>query len=132
MINNAVIMGRLTAGPELKHTPQGIAVTRFTAAVDRAYQKNKEERKADFIDVVCWRGTAEFVTRYFRKGSMIAVTGSIQTGSYEKDGIRRRTFEIAAEKVSFCGGKKAETQQGTPIENMDDFEEIPDDSDLPF
>ena len=132
MINNAVIMGRLTANPELKHTPQGIAVTRFTVAVDRAYQKDKEERKADFIDVVCWRGTAEFVTRYFRKGSMIAVTGSIQTGSYEKDGIRRRTFEIVAEKVSFCGGKKAENQQGNPIENMDDFEEIPDDSGLPF
>ncbi len=132
MINNAVIMGRLTADPELKHTPQGIAVTRFTVAVDRAYQKDKEERKTDFIDVVCWRGTAEFVTRYFRKGSMIAVTGSIQTGSYEKDGIRRRTFEIVAEKVSFCGGKKAETQQGIPIENMDDFEEIPDDSSLPF
>lgn len=132
MINNAVIMGRLTADPELKHTPQGIAVTRFTVAVDRAYQKDKEERKTDFIDVVCWRGTAEFVTRYFRKGSMIAVTGSIQTGSYEKDGIRRRTFEIVAEKVSFCGGKKAETQQGISIENMDDFEEIPDDSSLPF
>lgn len=92
----------------------------------------KIKKNADFIDVVCWRGTAEFVTRYFRKGSMIAVTGSIQTGSYEKDGIRRRTFEIVAEKVSFCGGKKAETQQEIPIENMDDFEEIPDDSNLPF
>ncbi len=105
MINTAIIMGRITADPELRHTPQGISVTRFTVAVDRSYQKAGTERQTDFIDVVCWHQTAEFVTRYFRKGSMIAVEGSIQTGSYEKDGIRRRTFEVVAHHVSFCGGK---------------------------
>ena len=148
MLNTAVIMGRLTADPELRHTPQGIAVTRFTVAVDRAYQKAGTERQADFIDVVCWRQTAEFVTRYFRKGSMIGVEGSIQTGSYEKDGIRRRTFEIVANNVSFCGSKR-ETDSGNassvynaaPATNTNasytsadtgDFEEITGDDDLPF
>ena len=144
MINTAVIMGRLTADPELRHTPQGIFVTRFTVAVDRSYQKTGTERQTDFIDVVCWRQTAEFVTRYFCKGSMIAVEGSIQTGSYEKDGIRRRTFEIVARHVSFCGGKannKKQLEQEHPTEHeewhgnasYEDFEELEyTDDDLPF
>lgn len=145
MLNTAVIMGRLTADPELRHTSQGISVTRFTVAVDRSYQKAGTERQTDFIDVVCWRQTAEFVTRYFRKGSMIAVEGSIQTGSYEKDGIRRRTFEIVANNVSFCGEKRdagstgpnygaTPSVQGASYANADtgDFEEITGDDDLPF
>lgn len=106
MLNTAVIMGRLTADPELRKTPQGVDVTRFTVAVDRGYVKQGEERKADFVSVVCWRNTAEFVCKYFTKGSMIAVQGAIQTGTYEKDGIKRNTFEIVADNVSFCGGKR--------------------------
>ena len=143
MLNCAVIMGRLTADPELRQTPNGVAVTRFSVAVDRGYVKAGEERKADFINVVCWRQTAEFVTRYFSKGSMIAVQGSIQTGSYEKDGVKRQTFEIVADNVSFCGSKSESSTGGAPIVSetaapsfsngsVDDFSAIADDDDLPF
>ena len=142
MLNCAVIMGRLTADPELRQTPNGVAVTRFSVAVDRGYVKAGEERKADFINVVCWRQTAEFVTRYFSKGSMIAVQGSIQTGSYEKDGIKRQTFEIVADNVSFCGSKSESSTGGAPRAtdaaasfsngSVDDFAAIADDDDLPF
>ncbi len=83
MLNCAVIMGRLVADPELRTTGSGISVTSFTVAVDRSYQKAGTERQTDFIDVVAWRQTAEFVSRYFHKGSMIAVQGSIQARSYE-------------------------------------------------
>lgn len=106
MINSVVIMGRLTADPELKTTNSGLSVTRFTVAVDRQYQKDKE-KKADFINVVAWRQTAEFVSRYFSKGSMIAVQGSIQTDKYkDKSGNSRTSFQVVADNVSFCGSKK--------------------------
>lgn len=105
MLNSAIIMGRLTADPELRTTSSNISFVRFSVAVDRAYQKQGTERQTDFINVVAWRQTADFVSRYFRKGQMIAVQGSIQTGSYEKDGVRRQTFEIVADNVSFCGSK---------------------------
>ena len=104
MLNSVIIMGRLTADPELRTTTNGLSVTSFTVAVDRNY-KSGDERQTDFISVVAWRGTADFVTRFFKKGQMIAVQGSIQTGSYEKDGVRRQTFEIVADNVSFCGSK---------------------------
>lgn len=144
MLNCAVIMGRLVADPELRKTPNDVSVTRFRVAVDRSFVRQGEERKTDFIDVVAWRQTADFVTRYFQKGSMIAVQGSIQTGSYEKDGIKRNTFEIVADNVSFCGSK-AETgnNSGAPRANntaapsfsngsADDFAALADDDDLPF
>ncbi len=111
-LNIAAITGRLTADPEVRNTSSNVSVCRFTVAVDRSYVRQGEERQADFIDVVAWRQTAEFVGKYFQKGSMIAVQGSIQTGSYEKDGIKRRTFEIVADNVSFCGGKN-EQSNGT-------------------
>ena len=98
-------MGRICNDLELRKTQSGIDVTRFTVAVDRAYVKQGEERKTDFINVIAWRGTAEFVCRNFHKGKMIAVQGSIQTGSYEKDGVKHNTFEIVADNVFFCGGK---------------------------
>ena len=79
MLNCAIIMGRLTAAPELKTTPNGVSVTSFRVAVDRKFVRQGEERQADFIDVVAWRQTAEFVCRHFRKGSMIAVQGSLQS-----------------------------------------------------
>ncbi len=143
MLNCAVIMGRLTADPELRQTPSGVSVTRFTVAVDRGYVKAGEERKADFINVVAWRQTAEFVTRYFSKGSMIAVQGSIQTGSYEKDGVKRSTFEIIADNVSFCGSKNESSTGAAPRVaetaatsfsngSIDDFATVADDDDLPF
>ena len=90
MINNVVLMGRLVATPELRSTGTGVSVASFTIAVDRAYAKQGEQRQADFIDCVAWRNTAEFITRYFQKGSMIAITGNIQTRTYEdKNGIKR-------------------------------------------
>ena len=112
MLNCAVIMGRLTATPELRTTQSGISVTSFTVAVDRSYVRPNEERQTDFINVVCWRQTAEFVTKYFKKGSMIAVQGEIQTRNYEdKDGAKRTAVEIVADKVSFCGSKQEQTSE---------------------
>ncbi|MDR3314546.1 MAG: single-stranded DNA-binding protein [Oscillospiraceae bacterium] len=106
MLNVAIIMGRLTADPELRRTGGGIDVCTFRVAVDRRFKGQNEERQADFINVVAWRQTAEFVSRFFRKGSMIAVQGSIQTRNYEdKSGNRREAVEIVAENVSFTGGK---------------------------
>lgn len=106
MLNCAVIMGRLTATPELRTTGTGVSVTSFSVAVDRSYAKPGEERQTDFINVVAWRGTADFVTRFFTKGQMIAVQGSIQTRNYEdKNGNKRTAVEIVADNVSFCGSK---------------------------
>ena len=142
MLNTAIIMGRICNDLELRKTPSGVSVTRFTVAVDRAYTKQGEEKKTDFINVICWRQTAEFVSRYFKKGSMIAIQGSIQTGSYEKDGIKRNTFEIVADNVSFCGSKndgqsnnssQNEPQATETANNSNDYIAIAaDDDDLPF
>ena len=137
MLNCAVIMGRLTSDPELRKTPSGVSVTRFTVAVDRAY-KQGEERKADFINVIAWRSTAEFICRNFNKGKMIAIQGAIETGSYEKDGVKRNTFEINADNVSFCGNKNEQSNTVAVANNatttpIDDFVAIADDDDsLPF
>lgn len=140
MLNCAVVTGRLTSDPEVRSTPSGVSVCRFTVAVDRKYTKEGEQRQADFIDILAWRQTAEFVGKYFQKGQMIAIQGSIQTGSYEKDGIKRRTFEIVAENVSFCGGKSDNSLNDngaseTPsFSNADtgDFLSSVDDDELPF
>ena len=130
MINNVVLMGRLVAAPELRSTGTGISVTSFTLAVERAYAKSGEQRQADFIDCVAWRNTAEFITKYFQKGSMIAVTGSIQTRNYEdKNGNKRKAVEIIVNSVSFCGSK-ADTS--VPPSSNADFDELGEDEDLPF
>ena len=105
MLNSVIIMGRLTADPELRTTPNGLSVTSFTVAVDRNY-KLGDERQTDFISVVAWRGTADFVTRFFKKGQMIAVQGSLQVRNYEdKNGNKRTAYEVVADNVSFCGSK---------------------------
>ncbi len=107
MINRVVLMGRLVAAPELKTTASGVSVTSFRIAVDRSYVKSGEERKADFIDIVCWRQTAEFVCRYFGKGSLIAVEGQLQTRTYQaKDGTNRYVVEVVADNVSFTGERR--------------------------
>ena len=129
MLNIVCMMGRLTADPELKHTPNGVAVTSFTLAVDRSYVKAGEERQTDFITVVAWRGTAEFVCKYFRKGQLMAVNGSIQTRGYtDKEGNKRKAFEVVADNVHFAEPKKEKADVDTQTE----FEEIPSDDDLPF
>ncbi len=139
MLNNAVIMGRIVADPELRTTANGTPVTSFTVAVDRRFSKQGEERQADFIDIVAWRNTAEHVCKYFAKGSMIAIQGNIQTRMFEdKNGNKRKAVEIVAENVSFCGSKSdnantASAPATVPDVSVDDsdFREIPED-DLPF
>lgn len=143
MINSVVIMGRLTYEPELRSTQSGVSVVRITIACERSYQKSNDERKADFIDVTAWRQTAEFISRYFHKGSMIAVQGSIQTDTYtDRDGNKRKSFQIVANNVSFCGSKAEsgvntehgeQPASGYSSADNSDFEEIvDDDDDLPF
>lgn len=115
MLNTSIIMGRLTADPELRTTTSGVSVTRFTVAVERKYKGQNDERKADFIECVAWRGTADFVSTYFKKGQMIAVQGEIQTDTYtDKDGIKRKKWEINVEQVSFCGSKEDATNNAIP------------------
>ena len=105
MINKVVLMGRLVKDPELKYTPSNVAVVSFTVAVERRFQK-QDEKQADFINVVAWRNTAEFVSKWFRKGQMIALCGSIQTRTWDdNDGNRRYVTEVVAEEVSFAGSK---------------------------
>ena len=106
---------------------------RFQVAVDRNFQRAGEERKADFIDVTAWRQTAEFVSKYFRKGSMIAVEGSIQTDNFtDKDGNKRKSVQVVANQASFCGSKaESGAQTAAPAPDAE-FEPIDDDDDLPF
>lgn len=144
MINNITLMGRLTADPELKTTTTGRSVTSFSIAVDRGYARSGEERQTDFINIVAWQQQAEFVCRYFKKGSMIALTGSLQTRSYEdKTGNRRTVYEVVGNNFSFCGSKAETGTTGNmttnataapayQTANASDFEEIPDDDELPF
>lgn len=101
-MNSVILMGRLVADPELKTTQSGLEVTSFRIAVDRAYVKSGEERKADFIDIVAWRKTAVFVCQYFSKGKPIVIKGSLQQRSYDaKDGSKRYVTEVVAENVEF-------------------------------
>lgn len=151
-------MGRLVSDPELKTTPNGVSVTNFRIAVDRNYVRSGEERKADFIDIVCWRQSAEFVCRYFGKGAMIAVDGQLQTRTYQaKDGTNRYVVEVVADSVSFTGEKRESSggynqsyqaqQYSQPQQYQEpapqaqpsyqsgtnaDFQEMPLDDDLPF
>ena len=130
MLNCAQIMGRLTADPELKLTENQVSVCSFTVAVEENYVKSGEQRKCNFIDCVAWKNKADFVAKYFHKGSMIALDGEIKTRNWEdKNGNKRKTTEIQADNVHFCGEKKsADVVKDEIPENY----EIPDDSDLPF
>ena len=113
MLNRVILMGRLVSDPELKTTNSGLSVTSFRIAVDRNYVKSGEERKADFIDIVCWRSTAEFVCRFFGKGSMIALEGQLQTRTYQaKDGTNRNVVEVVADNVSFTGERRDNNNTG--------------------
>ena len=107
MFNLAILTGRLTNDVELKVTTSGISVCNFSIAVDRAYKKG-EDRQTDFLNVVCWRSTAEFVSKWFKKGSLIGIEGSIQTRKYQdKDGNNRTAFEIVANNVHFVESKRS-------------------------
>lgn len=142
MINNVTLMGRLTARPELKTTQSGSTVTSVCIAVDRRFQPKEGAKLTDFINCVAWRNTAEFITRFFDKGDMIAVTGEIQTRQYkDKNGNNRTAFEVVINQASFCGGKNNNSTNGdnsgnpAPIPAAYDtanWENITDDDELPF
>ena len=131
MLNTVILQGRLTDTPELKTTTTSKSVTSFSIAVERDFSTNGE-RETDFINIVAWNNTAEFVTRYFNKGKQILVKGSLQVRKYQtQNGENRYSTEVLAEKVYFCGDK-GNTQQGENY-NVGDFEytEV-DDEELPF
>ena len=139
MLNSVCLMGRLVADPELRQTPSGVSVCSFRIAVDRTYQPKGQEKQTDFINIVTWRGTAEFVSRYFRKGQLVAVQGSIQTGQYtDRDGNKRTTFDVVADNVFFAEKKaeSGETKQGAGYDHspdiQGDFEEIMGNDEPPF
>ena len=116
MFNLVVLTGRLTANPELKTTPSGTSVTTFSIAVDRRYTKEGQEKQTDFITVVAWRQTAEFISKYFRKGSAILVCGEIQTRSWEdNNGNKRYATEVVASEVSFCEAKRDSEGNNSPV-----------------
>ena len=156
-MNSVSLIGRLTADPELRHTQSGLAMTRFSIAVDRRFAKQGEEKQADFINIVAWRQTAEFICQYFTKGQRIAINGSIQTGSYTaQDGTKRYTFDVVVDNAEFCESKRDSSgsgnnygsqnsyqqqtyrQEPTPVPpsyssgDSDDFMVVPNDEDLPF
>ena len=151
MINRVILMGRLTRDPEFRQTTSGIPVCRFTVAVDRPYRKD-QDKKADFINVTAWRNTAEFIARYFSKGKMIIVEGSLHNNDYtDNKGVKHYSMDVQAENVSFgeSKGSSDNQQQSAPhfdtvpqsgqqsgLPNglsVDDFEEIISDGDnIPF
>ncbi len=152
MLNKAILVGRLTADPELRQTPNGISVVSFSVAINRPYSRGGE-RQTDFINIVAWRQTAEFISKYFRKGNMIAIDGTIQTRNYEdKNGNKRTAVEVLAENVSFVESKNASaaSESAAPASgftapaaptapsvsyasgDIGDFQEIDTDDDLPF
>lgn len=114
MLNRIILMGRLVADPELRQTPNGISVATFCVAVDRNYQsKNSSEKQTDFINCVAWRQTGEFISRYFAKGRMIAVEGSLQTRSYEdKTGAKRTAYEVIVDQAYFADSRPGGAQGG--------------------
>jgi single-strand DNA-binding protein len=113
--NKVILMGRLTADPELKQSASGVAVTSFSLAVDRRLSKDGE-RKCDFITIVAWRQTAEFICKYFRKGSAILVCGELQTRSWEDgNGQKRYATEVVASEVSFCEAKRDSEGNNSPV-----------------
>ena len=146
--NKVVLVGNLTADPELKKTPSGVSVVSFTLAVQRRYAKPEDQVQADFINIVAWRNTAEFVSRFFAKGSSMLVCGALQSRSYtDQNGQKRYVTEVVAEEVSFVDrrpdGQKsgdgvyygAEPQQGfaaKPAQPETNFEEVGGEDDLPF
>ena len=148
-LNKVILMGHMTADPELKQTTSGISVCSFSIGVNRRYSKaDQGQQSVDFINIVAWRQQAEFVSRYFKKGSSIIVCGSIQVRSWtDNNGQKRYATEVVADEVSFGApaasqsGERAQTQSytpsayGTPSFNSTgsaDFEEIPGDESLPF
>lgn len=134
MLNRIIVMGRMTRDPELRRTGSGTAVTSFSLAVDRDFKPQSGEKETDFIDVVAWRNTAEFVSKYFSKGRMAVVEGRLQLRDWtDKEGNKRRTAEIVADSVYFGDSKRdGGDNSGYAPAFSGGFDEIEDDGDLPF
>lgn len=132
-MNVVVIMGRLTKDPELKTTNNGISVTSFTVAVNRSYSK---ENQTDFINCVAWRNNAEFITKYFGKGQMIAIKGELHQRTFtDKDGNKRTTYDVVVTSADFCGNREQSKEPDIDYQNADtsEFEKISMGAeDLPF
>ena len=135
MLNNVSLNGRLTADPELKATPSGVSVCAFSIAVERNQKSKDGEKITDFINIVAWRNTAEYVSKYYKKGQMIAIQGELQSRKFtDKGGVNHTVYEVNAEKVSFCGSngttaatepqQQAQAEQSEPVTVTD--------NDLPF
>ena len=131
MLNKIVLQGRLTRDPEMRQTASSQNVTSFSLAVDRDFNNNGE-RQTDFIDCVAWRNTAEFVSRYFVKGQLVAIVGRLQIREWtDKDGNRRQTAEIVVENAYFAESKKR-TNESAALTDAPELEELDDDAELPF
>ena len=135
-LNKVVLIGNLTANPELKNTPGGVSVTSFSIGVTRRYTKAGEQAQTDFIEIVAWRSTAEFICKYFKKGQSICICGSIQTRSWTaQDGTKRYATEVVADEATFVE-RKASTGASSAAEAYNtaapSFTEIEADEDLPF
>ena len=137
MLNKIVLMGRLTRDPELRRTNSGTAVASFAIAVDRDFKGQSGEKETDFIDIVAWRNTAEFVSKYFSKGRMAVVEGRLQIRDWtDKEGNKRRSAEVVADNVYFGDSKKDGDAAGASYTGADtsgEFKELDeDDGELPF
>ena len=134
MLNKVFMQGRLVADPELRHTPNGVAVASFRIAVDRDFKDKSGERQADFVNVIAWRATGEFVSKFFSKGRMAIVEGKLQSRNYEdKDGNKRYALEVVADNVYFGDSKKDQVAEKEPEFQPPQFTEYQDDDgDLPF
>lgn len=137
MLNRVVLMGRITQELELKQTQNGTAVLSFTVAVERSFTKQGEEKQADFIACVAWKNQAEFISKYFAKGRMIAIEGNLRTRTYDdKNGTKHYVTEIYVDSVSFTGeakqGTSQQTQTNSSIGDLGDFEEVLSDDGAPF
>lgn len=131
-MNKSILIGRLTKAPELKTTASSVSVCSFTLAVNRRFKNSEGKYDADFINCVAWRQQAEFICKYFDKGSMLALCGSIQTRNYESDGRTVYVTEVVADEVSFVGEKRQDQAESVPQADLDGFMPMPNDSDLPF
>lgn len=132
-MNKAILVGRLTRDPELKSTANGTNVCSFSIAVNRRYKNAEGNYDADFINCTAWRQTAEFVSKYFTKGRMIGVVGSIQTRNYDdKDGKKVYVTEVAADEVHFVESKGDNNNNTAPVADVNDFAPIDDTDELPF
>lgn len=135
-LNKVILIGHLTANPELKNTPGGVSVTSFSIGVTRKYTRAGEQPATDFIEIVAWRTTAEFICKYFKKGQAICICGSLQTRSWTaQDGTKRYATEVVADEATFVE-KKAGTGASAPTEAYSEaapmFTEVEADEDLPF